>query len=580
MRGKLTIAAGLIIFFLIGVWLEKEQYFSSLKRIFQSQEIPTALINYGPLGKLSKRRGFVYTVKNDYNLYPKSGKAIADLNANIFQKKRQVGKYLFRANPGRAEGFPSSEIIAKKYYQQGWPLISIAIDPEYLYDPVTGILMNITGRGRSWERMGYVSYFDQGKLLFASGVGVRAQGRTRRGLKQINSFRLYFRNEYGADQFKPGLLFGPESEPLKTLVVRKDEKFSLLISFEMVNRVGAVSPGYKAAVLFVNGEFQGMYSLTEHLKKRQWEAHIGNQNFLFKRFTSDSDQETNDRFQRLWRWANSTPGRINMYEVRKYIDLDNLCRNVISYAFCGSYDSEQNAVVLNKNIPGAKWSWINWDMDKTFTIYSSLFENAWEQYTYEMIMNNDDFFPFSRPKFQRTIDRRSRIPVEMSSRIPCLRSVLFYRLWKDDPEFHDYFYRLVMDVLNHRLNKKFLESRLKFYENLADSIAGVDFPEGYKEYTQYRPRVLREDTAKYFGAGDSFLCRVIGPKGSICSIDGYPEALDYQGWYYTDTSIKISAAEDLNFAFWKVNGQKMTSPKLSLPVTSEMEIELVTALEK
>lgn len=560
--------------------MEKEEYFYPLKSIFQSREIPSALMDYGPIGKLSKTRGFIYTVKNDYSLYPKSDQTIDDLNANIFQKKRQVGKYLFRVNPSLTEGFPSSAIIDKKYYRQGWPIISIVINPASLYDPLTGILMNRIGRGRSWERMGYVSYFEQGELLFASGVGVRAQGRTRRGSNQINSFRLYFRNKYGADQFKPGLLFGPESEPVKTLVVRKDENFTLLLAFDMVTKAGAVTPGYKAAVLFVNGEFQGIYSLTEHLKKRQWEAHIGNSNFLFKRFTSDSDQETNDRFNRLWRWANSYPGRMTMYEAWKFVDLDNMCRNIISYAFCGSYDSEQNAVVLNKNIPGAKWYWVNWDMDKTFMHYSTLFENAWEQYTYEMIMNNDDFYPLSRSKFQRTIDRRSRIPVEISSRIPCLRSVLFYRLWKDDPEFHKYFSRMVMDVLNHRINQKFLKSRLKFYKDLADSIAGVEFPAEYQEYAQHRSRVVRDDTAKYFGAGERFVCRVIGPKGIICSIDGYPEALDYQGWYYKDTRIKVSAPANLSFAYWQVNGNKISAPQLSLPVVSEMEIKLVTYGEK
>ena len=43
-------------------------------------------------------------------------------------------------------------------------------------DPVTGLLPNKMKHGEEWEREGSVSYFDAGKLLFATGVGVRIHG--------------------------------------------------------------------------------------------------------------------------------------------------------------------------------------------------------------------------------------------------------------------------------------------------------------------------------------------------------------------------------------------------------------------
>ena len=76
-----------------------------------------------------------------------------------FKKKRKVGQYLYLANQGGMEGFPSSQVIRPEYFRDGWSLISVVTDEENLFDPKTGIVVNSEGRGKDWETVGICFLF-------------------------------------------------------------------------------------------------------------------------------------------------------------------------------------------------------------------------------------------------------------------------------------------------------------------------------------------------------------------------------------------------------------------------------------
>ena len=114
---------------------------------------------------------------------------------------------------------PAIEVV------DGAPLLSVYVDHADLHDPERGILANRRQAGRAWERRASMSYFDEGQLVFASGVGIRIHGGSDRLRPGKQSFRLYFRRQYGADQFRPGVLFSDTAEPLRHLVLDRDEQF-------------------------------------------------------------------------------------------------------------------------------------------------------------------------------------------------------------------------------------------------------------------------------------------------------------------------------------------------------------------
>ena len=104
----------------------------------------------------------------------------------------------------------------------GVPVLSLTLDDADLNDPAKGLLPNKREHGEEWEREGSVSYFEDGKLRFASGVGVRIHGGGSRITAPRPGFRLYFRRKYGPREVPPGVFFSPAAQPVRRIVVHDD----------------------------------------------------------------------------------------------------------------------------------------------------------------------------------------------------------------------------------------------------------------------------------------------------------------------------------------------------------------------
>ncbi len=555
LKTTIFIFGALVFFTAGGILLERSESFASARKAARSPSVPSGFLNYGTMGKILKQLGVVTAVPNDNKRFSASKEPEPDMNATLFRRKRYVGKYLFKANPGGFNAIPSSRSIPGEYLQKGWPVLSIVVDGEDLYGKKTGIVSNFKGRGRDWERFSYMSYFEDDHLLFATAAGLRLHGGASRKRK-VHNFRLYFRDEYGASQFKPGLLFSPGTEPLKKFVIRKDSRFITLLAFDIAARIGEQVPQSKPALFILNGKYRGIYSLTEHLAKDQWTNHLGHGNFIFYRFKGPRNKEARAGYKKLKKWAFQFPGRMSMEEAAKYVNMDNFCRHMFSNVFLGAVDWAQGAALLDKNAEEPKWSWINWDIDNSFIDYYNRFKlkssrKAWEQEAFELVLE---------PRTYWWWEKNEDLPIRKRS----ARFILFHRLWKEDPGFHRYFSRLVMDTLNHRISPAYLESRVNHYEKMARAIRGVDYNSPYKAYVKHRPGFIRKQMQQYFNTGESMICRVKGPPNTQSRIDDYPEQGIYMGHYFKGETITVEylgPRQDL-FSHWLVNGKEHTTQVL------------------
>ncbi len=142
------------------------------------------------------------------------------MNESIFSKKRRITENLYTVNPGRAEEFPSSRLVSNELIQKNVPILSVATEEDSLHGYRRGIIQNWWQRGQNWERLAYVSYYENGKLQFATSAGLRLQGGSTR--KAGINFRLYFRKKYGMKEIEPGMIFGSNTQPIKRLVISSD----------------------------------------------------------------------------------------------------------------------------------------------------------------------------------------------------------------------------------------------------------------------------------------------------------------------------------------------------------------------
>jgi hypothetical protein len=153
----------------------------------------------------------------------------------------------------------------------------------------------------------------------------------------------------------------------------------------------------------------------------------------------------------------------------------------------------------------------------------------------------------------------------------------------ESPDYNQYFTRLMMDLLNHRINSRYLNTRIRNYEKLSNALYDTRpyfNSSAMSEFLEKRHFYMRADLQKHYGLSEikqSLLCKVKGPVDIKYQIDGYPEGSDYQGWYYEQEmiDIRIVSHHRHDFLHWMVNEKKITDPHLIVPITNKTVIEPV-----
>ena len=314
--GTITVVLGLAFFISGGFLLDRSARFAPLQYYLHNPSIPPGMLEQGKMGKIMARLKMIKAVPNDFSRFSLTKQT---KRARLFLKKRWTGAYLYTINANwlknaarerqhqtiTTQKQPANRAIGPRNFIKGWPLISITVDHDALYDLKRGIIPNYNGRGRQWERQAHVAYYDNRKRLFASTVGLRLHGGMSR--KEGRNFRLYFRSQYGAEEFKSGLLFPPEIR-LKRLVVRQTN-FNDPLALDFARAIGCKAPRTRLALFALNGKHKGIYLLSEHLSRKQWEvSHFKHKNFLFYRYKGVCELETYQRYNQMRDWAKDPSG--------------------------------------------------------------------------------------------------------------------------------------------------------------------------------------------------------------------------------------------------------------------------------
>lgn len=190
-----------------------------------------------------------------------------------------------------------SDVVTQSYFvdvngiqRYKLPVISLVTDSKNLFDNQTGIYVNgnYENRGSDWERPVHIEFFEEdGSIAFTQNAGIRIHGGYTRKYAQ-KSFRLYARSEYDdKNWFKhdifPGLeARGSEGESLekfKRLILRmsgNDSQYSMFrdgLMQGLVSHLNVDTQAFRASVVFLNGEFWGIYNVRERYDDRYFQTH-------------------------------------------------------------------------------------------------------------------------------------------------------------------------------------------------------------------------------------------------------------------------------------------------------------------
>ena len=189
----------------------------------------------------------------------------------------------------------------------GCLVVSIVTDPKNLLDAQTGILTpgnmyeewkkteeaagiierqeiwnfrsNINQHGKEWERPVTVEIYDGGaRPAVSAGAGIRITGNASRGENQ-KSFNLYFRDSYGSKYLEYELFEGIEK--YRSFRLRgggnntERLKFKDAFLLDLVRGRRFAQADSRPAVLFLNGEYWGVYLLSEKVSDQMLADHYG-----------------------------------------------------------------------------------------------------------------------------------------------------------------------------------------------------------------------------------------------------------------------------------------------------------------
>lgn len=547
MKRYLLILIFIIGFICFGYYVERMPYFSNVRDQLRRFTIPSPPVRIGKRGEIMEKLGLKYVVPKEYTTYfnPKTGQfTLRDIIGLQPSRIENNDTWTVPDNVD-PEKLPSSLVMDKTIIKTGLPILSVVVDEDDLYNELTGIFTNHQKKGKKWERLSFISYYHNKKLLFASGAGVRVHGGGDRSMK-YKGLRFYFRDVYGANQFKNGLLFDKKREPIQRVIVRKEPAFFNAIALDISRKIGCLAPYTLPVKVYFNGSlYDDQFVLTEHISEDYLYSLFGHKQFLIER-TIKKRRSRSKEFEVLRKWAADKNSKITMEEVEKRIDIKNLSLWWISQLFCAGKDHYQGPAVLNKKNEGAKWFWINWDMDQCIQNTREKDKKVWEQELclYE-VMNETS-----------SLDRKDP------------RGVLFRRLINEDPNYKNYFLTLLSEALNHNLSSGYIESRIRYYENMATSLNVSAFnDEDIRLYFKKRPKYLRKLMRKYIHSPQSYPCSVkVGKSKLLYKVDGYFYENEYKGWYYKGTDISVTLSESDNgiVKYWLVNGKKINKNMNSL----------------
>lgn len=356
---------------------------------------------------------------------------------------------IVRAVSYREQENKISEIVSGVYFvgyeekesYEGLSVLSIVTDPDNLFDYDSGIYGNGAAMdeyrkhgmqdgellesytdddgnvhyrymasnafhdGKEWEREAAFSYFDrEHKYCFTQNVGIRIAGQSTRSSPK-KSLTLYGRTIYDENALFPVDFFPGNAYSTVKLRVAEDIKDAFLVSL-VGDRAVAVQKA-EPSVVFLNGEYWGIYDIRERYKEEYLQNHYdvsaGNVWIMDANTAAVGGEEAQEAYQYMY--ALITECDLSYDDVYAMVCEIIDVQSLIDYCCINLYvDNRDVSFVTNTALwrtiePEAsaygdcKWRWMLFDLDDTLHSESiGMEENAlFLEPVVQSLMANEQF---------------------------------------------------------------------------------------------------------------------------------------------------------------------------------------------
>ena len=283
----------------------------------------------------------------------------------------------------------------------GLPVLSIAADSLSLFDYETGIFIpgihydpadsthtgNYCQRGREWERLVNMEFYETDNTGVNQRCGLRIHGGASRWFQQ-KGMRLYAREEYGKKKFKHQFFESVPIEKYKRLNLHPFRCSHWLqtggqeyISQTIAANLNIDVMGVRQTVVFINGEYWGIYTLEESPDERYLESHynldLEKINILKYWGVPQHGDPTDWREFYLWIKTADLSQSTDVAYAYSRIDVPNFIDYMLFGTYTANLDWPQNNVLHWQGETGSSFRWLLFDCDGSLvTPYFNAIENA------------------------------------------------------------------------------------------------------------------------------------------------------------------------------------------------------------
>ncbi len=435
------------------------------------------------------------------------------------------------------------------------PVMSLIVAPEDL-DGEGGIYANAEERGIEWERPVDVTYVDKDRSLgFHISAGIRIHGRLSRKFDK-KSFRLYFRQEYGASRLEYPLFTDSDVRSFKRLVLHgggedwsfvPNRNWTLLrsqLADSLAHQLGGYAAHNRPVLLFINGEPWGIYQLRERLDEYFLADHYGVKAADFLRapeYAREQEIVMGDRasWDYLMRFVEThdLADPAHYAYVQTQVDIPAFIDYNMVELYAANYDwPHHNVDQFYPRVQGGRWHWMFWDEDLGFGAYA--------------------YTSFDTNMMERVLEHA--YPATGG------RDTLLLRKLLENGEFQGRFLSRGADLLNTVLSP---ESVIGQIDELAAELEpdieyearrwsstmdwGANIQE-LREFARERPGYMRQHMVEHFGLRGIVKLRVEAAsegEGGVAVNGVLVPGLAWEGTYFEGVPVEVTAAPGAGYRF-------------------------------
>ena len=386
-----------------------------------------------------------------------------------------------------------SHVMTQSYFikalgcdTHGLPAVSICADSLDLFDYESGIFVpgayfdtldpdwsgNYYQSGMEWERPMNIEFYELDNTGINQQAGIRTHGGNGRRFQQ-KCVKIYAREEYGKKRFKHKFFETIPINNFKHLVLKpfaaswNQSGVNDHICNQIASQLNLEALASRPVVLYLNGEYWGIYYIHERPDERYLEDHYGvdiDHVNIMANWVDVADHGTAANFIDLFRWVEeadlATPDDYAYFE--SHVDIDNFIDYQIFEMFIENCDWPANNMRCWQEDNGP-WRWIFYDGDACLlwmTFYA--FDNA--------VYDGDSIWPSSAS------------------------STLFFRKLLENEDFQSRFISRFQELLNTSFSNEvtspiFEEIKLRIEPEVPLQSERFGFPESMEEWASDMDKV-------------------------------------------------------------------------------------------